>query len=121
MSKHSVTWNADDRLIEAKTVGFWSEEDFATYERDLQIAIDRAKGRPSDLIVDVSERAPQAPQLLVSYERTGARFAASGLRRLVMVGASALLRAQIKRVTGELHPHFAASLDEGREWLKDQP
>lgn len=118
MTKYTIRWEAADRIIALRQIGFWSVEDFKGYERELLATIDRA-GAPFDLLIDMSEHVPQAAELIPLHDRLTKRVAASGLRHAVVGGASPLLGMQVKRGTGTVTPHFVDSVTEGRQWLKD--
>lgn len=118
LSKYSMTWDATDRLITVKPIGFWSADDFSSYERDIIAMLDRIGPFPFDFITDMSDRVPQSAEVSALFKGLAAKMGTMGLRRLVIVGATPLLRMQAKRVTAVATPHFATSTDEAIEWLR---
>lgn len=112
-----IWWDKMRPLLCLRLRGFWSDETAAQYEKGIDEALSTQPARFS-LLVDLDNQPLQSPDTVERHHRILVRIARRGLDRIAVVGATTLLRHQVKRAVGDIPTGFFPSEPEARTWLE---
>lgn len=103
--------DASTRLVQGRGWGFWDRALAERFQRQLLDTM-RRLGRPTRLLLDVTDLLPQPDDTQESLRQLMAASAPAGLAQAVLISTNAITRLQLTRLAREARaPHWVLVAD----------
>lgn len=110
-----IGWEPATTTLVIRLGGFWTEEIYENYVRDLARVTGTIRCRYS-VILDITKSAVQTQATIAGHEKIKEERRAE-IIRMAIVGSGAITQMQAKRAIHNLETRFFPTEAEAREWI----